>query len=168
MALLGRGQVVDDDFGRANHLRPALITTLNDAQNCMVGLGRIMALRKRFLPMRVERFADDRLAFHAMLVEQLLQLLERHLHSLTELGRILRGAGGQGAFKVINDRQEIHDERFLLRDGPNLGFLAAAPLEILEVGAEAQMQVLLFGQILEERFRLGDNGFGGNRGHDSG
>jgi hypothetical protein len=38
----------------------------------MVGLGWIMALRKRFVLMRVERLADDFLTFNAVLAEQLL------------------------------------------------------------------------------------------------
>ncbi len=38
----------------------------------MVGLSRIVALRKCFVPMRVKRLADDFLTLDAVLTEQLL------------------------------------------------------------------------------------------------
>ena len=52
------------------------------------------------------------------------------------------------------------DERFLLRGRTGIAFLAAAPLEILEVGGEAQVQVFLFGEFRAEWVRLCRSGFG--------
>ena len=50
-----------------------------------------------------------------------------------------------------------------MRGGTGLDFLAASPLEILKIGSQAQVQVLLFGEFLTERVRLcgGDLGGGG-------
>jgi hypothetical protein len=145
-------QVVHHHFGRANTFAPP-VATLNHFEDGVVGLGRIMALRKRFMPVRVERLADDLLTLDAVLAEQLLQLFQRHLHPLMKLRGVPRCAGGQSPFEIVNDRQQFNDERFLLRHRAGLAFLPAAPLEILKVGGQAQMQIFLFGEILEERFR---------------
>jgi hypothetical protein len=133
---LGSRQVVHDHFGRANHLRTSLITTLNHFENGVVGFSRIMALRKRFMPVRVERLADNLLTLDAMLTEQLLQLLQRHLHTLMKLRGVARGASGQSPFEIVNDRQQLDDERFLLRHRAGLAFLPAALLEIIKVSGQ--------------------------------
>ena len=52
------------------------------------------------------------------------------------------------------------DERFLARERTALRLLASAPLEILEVGGEAQVQVFLFGEFRAEWVRLCRSGFG--------
>ena len=146
---LGRRQVIHHHFGRANDLRASPIATLNHFEDGMVGLSRIMALRKRFMPVRVERLADDLLTLDAVLAEQLLQLFQRHLHTLMKLRGVPRGASGQSPFEVVNDRQQLNDERFLLRRRAGFAFLPAAPLEIFKVGGQTQMQIFLFGEILE-------------------
>ena len=46
----------------------------------------------------------------------------------------MRGAGGERPLKIVDDGQQFGDEQFLLRASPCLGFLAAAPLEVLKVG----------------------------------
>ncbi len=112
---LGSRQVVNHHFGRANNLRSSLITTLDHFEDGVVGLSRIVALRKRFMPMRVKRLADNFLTLDAVLAEQLLQLLQRHLHSLMKLRGVARCARGQSPFEIVNDRQQLNDERFLLR-----------------------------------------------------
>ena len=126
----------------------------------MVGLGRIMALRKRFMPVRVERLADNLLTLDAVLTEQLLQLLQRHLHTLMKLRGVPRCASGQSPFEIVNDWQQLDDERFFLRHRAGFAFLPAALLEIIKIGGQAQMQILLFGKILEERFRFAGCGLG--------
>ena len=40
----------------------------------------------------------------------------------------------------------------------DLAFLPAAPLELLKIGGQAQMQIFLFGEILYESFRFGGGG----------
>src|ERR1035438_6821405 len=59
-------------------------------------------------------------------------------------------AGGQSTFEVVEGRQQLMDERFLARERTALRLLASAPLEILEVGGEAQVQVFLFGEFRAE------------------
>jgi hypothetical protein len=80
-------QVIDHNFGRAKDLLTSPITALEHLQDGVVGLGRIMALRNRFMPVRVERLADTLLCLNAMLAEQQAQLLQRHLHTLMKLWR---------------------------------------------------------------------------------
>jgi len=158
---LGMGKVIHHNFGRSKHLRRPQIAALNHFQDRVIGLGRIETLREGFMPVRVERLADDFLTFDAVLAKQLLQLLQCHFHALMKLGGLPRGAGGQSPFKVVNNRQQLDDERFLLRDRAGLAFQPAAPLEILKVGGQAQMQFFLPGKILEEGFRFrGSNGCG--------
>jgi hypothetical protein len=157
---LGRRQIIDHDFGWANDLRTSPVATLNDFEDGVVGFSWIMALRKRFVPVRIERFADDLLTFDAVLAEQLLQLLQGHLHTLMKLCGIPRCASGQSPFEIVNDWQQFNDERFFLCHRAGLAFLPAALLEILKVSGQAQMQIFLFGKILEERFRFAGSGFG--------
>jgi hypothetical protein len=128
------GEVIHHNFGRAKHFRRPQIATLDHFQDCVIGLGRVKTLRESFMAVRVERLADDILTFDAVLAKQLLQLLQCHLHALMKLDRIPRCSRGHGPLKVINDRQQLDDERFLLRDRSGLAFQPAAPLEILKVG----------------------------------
>jgi hypothetical protein len=46
-------------------------------------------------------------------------------------------------------------------DITNSPWLAAAPLEIFEIGCQAQLQICLFGELLAERLRVCGNGLGG-------
>jgi hypothetical protein len=158
VALLGGGRFVHHDFGRADDFLAPLITALEHGENRVVGLGGIPGLGKGLMAVRVKGLPDQRLAFHPVLTEQLLQLGQRHLDALMERRGIARRAGSQGAFEVVNDRQQFNDERFLLRGRPGLAFLPAAPLEIFKVGEQAQMEIFLFGKIFEERVRLGGSG----------
>ena len=145
---LGKRQVIHHHFGRANDLRTSPITTLNHFKDRVIGLSRVMALRKRFLPVRVERPAGNLLTFDAVLSKQLLQLFQRHLHALMKLRGVPRSASGQSPFEIVNDWQQFNDERFLLRHRAGFDFLPAALLEILKVGGQSQMQIFLFGNIL--------------------
>ena len=113
------------------------------------------------MPVRVERLANDLPTLDPMLLEQLLQLLQGHLHPLMKLAGVPRGPGSQSPLEVVNDWQQFHDEGFLLRDRTGPAFLPAAPLEILKVGDQAQMQILLLGEILQERVRRGGDGLEG-------
>ena len=85
MGLLCVFHFINHNFGRAKDLVAPPVTTLEHLQDGVVGLGRIVALRNRFMPMRVERLADNLLGLDAMLAKQQAQLMERHLHALMKL-----------------------------------------------------------------------------------
>jgi hypothetical protein len=97
---LGSRQVVHYHFGRANNLRSFPIATLNHLEDGMVGLGWIMALRKCFMLVRVEQLAHDFLTLDAVLPEQLLQLFQRHLHTLMKLRGVARGASANARSRL--------------------------------------------------------------------
>ena len=158
---LGSRQIVHYYFGRANNLRPSLVATLNNFKDGEIGLSRIVALRERFMPVRIERLADDCLTLDAMLAEQLLQLLQCHLHTLMKLRGVTRRTGGQSTFEIVNYRQKFNDERVLLCGSAGLAFLPAAPLKILKVCGQTKMQILLFGEVIEECLRFAGSGRGG-------
>ena len=127
----------------------------------MIGLGRVVALRNSFMPVRIKRLADALFALNAVLAEQQAQLLQRHLHTLMKLVRTRGCTGSQSTFEVVYCRQQFMDERFLLRDRTGLVFLTTAPLEVLEVGGQAQIQVFLLDEFLAERVRLCGSSLGG-------
>ena len=129
MALFGGGQVVYHHFGGANNLLPPSVTALEYRENRVVGLGLVVTLGKRFLPVRVERLAHDFLALDAVLTEQLLQLFQCHLHALlpedqrvdARAGRRPEAAGHRvaprGAFVNGNaiEQDGYHGENFARR-----------------------------------------------------
>jgi hypothetical protein len=84
--------VINHDFGWAEDLLPPPITALEHFKDGVVGLGRIVPLRNRFMPLRIERLADALISLNAMLAEQQPQLLQRHLHTLLKLWRSRGGA----------------------------------------------------------------------------
>jgi hypothetical protein len=125
------------------------------------GVGGIVALGNRFMPVRVERLANALLGLDSVLAEQQAQLLQRHIHTLMKLWGSGGCAGGQSTFEVIDCGQQFMDKRFLLRCRTDLALLAAASLEILEVGGQAQVHILLFGELLADRVRLSGSWFDG-------
>ena len=145
------GQIINHHFSRTKHLLPPPIPALQDLKDGLVRLGRVVPLGDRVMPMRVERLADALLALDAVLAEQQAQLLQRHLHALMKLGGTGRGAGGQGPFEIVDGGQQLMDERFLLSGRAGVALQAAAPLEILEIGRQAQLQIGFFGELLAER-----------------
>src|ERR1022692_2158061 len=158
----GRPQVIDHHFGRPEDLCTSPVAALRDLKYGVVGLHRVVALGNRLMLMRVELLADDFSALDAVLAEQEAQLLQRHLHTLMKLLRTGGCAGGQGSFEVVNDRQQLMDERFLLRGCARLGFLATASFEILEVGDPGQEAIPLCGEFVEARVRVGGSGWDGD------
>jgi hypothetical protein len=152
VSLLGSCQVIDLHLCRSDYFLTPAVTALENRQDGVVGLSRITALRKRFVPVRVERFADDFVTLDPVLPEQLLKLLQRHLDAFMKLHGIARGTGSQGPFEVVNDWQQLSDERLLLRNRAGFGFLAGTTLKVFKVGGQTQMLFPLFGKILEERF----------------
>ena len=78
--------------------------------------------------------------------------LQRHLNPLIKSRKVARSAGRQGPFEIVGDGQQLEDERVLLRGRAGFGFLPAASLVVFKVCGQAQMQIPLLGEILEECF----------------
>jgi hypothetical protein len=97
-------QIVDDNFGWAKDFVPAAVTALEDFDNRVVRLRRIIARGQGFVPVRIEELAETVFAFDAMVPQQLTKLLQGRLHALTEL----LGRGGfvacDRALKIVDDR----------------------------------------------------------------
>jgi len=113
------------------------------------------------MPVRVERLANALLGLDTMLLEQQAQLPKCHFHTLMKLRGAWLCTGGESAFEVVDCRQQLMDERFLLRGRAGVAFLAAAPLKILEIGRQAQVDILLFCELLADRVRVCANSLGG-------
>ena len=58
--------------------------------------------------------------------------------------------GGQGAFEIVENGQQIADEGLLFGRGLLLGIAPGALSEVVEVGGEPKVFVLLCGQLLLE------------------
>jgi hypothetical protein len=159
--LLGMRQVINHHFGRAKDLLPPPISALQNLKDGVVGVGGIVTLGNRFMPVRIERLANTLLGLDTMLAEQQAQLLQRHFHPLMKLWGAGGCTGGQSTFEVVDCGQQFMDKRFLLRGRTGVAFLAAAPLEILEIGGQAQVHILLFGELLADRVRLSGSWFDG-------
>ena len=125
-------------------------------------MGGIVALGNCFMPVRVERLANALLGLDTMLLEQQAKLPKRHFHTFMKLRGAWPCTGGQSAFEVVDCRQQLMDKRLLLRGRAGVAFLAAAPLEILEIRGQAQPQICLFGEFVTERVRICGNGLGGD------
>ena len=145
VGVFGMPQVINHYFGRSKDLVTPPVTALEHLEDSVVGLGWVVALGNRLMPMRVERFANDLLGLDAVLLKQQPQLLQRHLHTLMKLLRAGRCAGGQCPFEVVDCGEKLMDERFLLRRRTDIAFLAAPPLEILEIGGQLQVYIFLLG-----------------------
>ena len=100
-----------------------------------------------FVDIRVERLAGGVNLLQARLDEGAFQLLLDHQHARFKRGELVAlGAlrGGQGHFKIVEDRQNFLDQREagILR---GLDLLAGgAFLEIVEVGGRAEQSVPVF------------------------
>jgi hypothetical protein len=138
-------QIVHNYFGRTKHFVAPAITGLQNLDHSMIGLRWVVAHGDRFVAMRVEGPADRFLRFNAMAFQELMQLLQRHPDAIAQLfrGRIT----GEGALEVIDDRQKLADESFLLRRGAPIGLARGPFAEVIEIGREPEIQVLLLGQI---------------------
>jgi hypothetical protein len=148
--VLGMGQVVNHHFGRSEDLVAPPVTTLENLDNGVGGVGGIVALGNCFMPVRVERLANALLGLDTVLAEKQAQLLQRHFHPLMKLWGAGGCTGGQSAFEVVDCGQQFMDKRFLLRGRTGLALLAAAPLEVFEIRGQAQLQLCLFGEFVAE------------------
>jgi hypothetical protein len=92
MGLLCVFHFINHNFGRAKDFVAPPVTTLEHLKDRLVGLGRIVPLRNRLMPVRIERLAHNLLGLNAMLAKQQAQLLQRHFHALMKLWRSGGGA----------------------------------------------------------------------------
>ena len=111
----------------------------------MVGLRGVVAHGDGLVIVRVEWLSEALFGFDTVATQKLGELLEGHLHTLLELFRRGRDVAAEGAFKVVNDRQQFADESFLLRSRAALGFLSGSLPEVVEVGGQAQVAAFLGG-----------------------
>ena len=146
----GMAQVIHNDLRWAKDMVAAAIAALGNFKDDLIRLATIVPQRNRLMPVRIEGPPNVLDGFDAVALEQLAHLLQRHRHPLMQL----RGGGGwlgsQGAFEIVENRQQVADEGFFLRGGLLLGIAPGALLEVVEVGSEAQVIVLLGGQLLLE------------------
>ncbi len=67
--VLGMRQVVNNHFCRSKDLLALPVTALEHLQDCMIGLGRIVALGNSVMQARVELLADDFVSHDTVLLE---------------------------------------------------------------------------------------------------
>jgi len=105
-----RGQVIHHHSGRAKNLFTPAVPALEDLEDRAIRSPRIVTLRYSFMPTRVEDLADALFGLDAMLGEQVEQLSQGHRDALTELRGTAGGVRRQGAFEVVEGRQQLDDE----------------------------------------------------------
>ena len=143
-------QIIHNDLGRTKDLIAAAVAALGDFEDDLIGLAWVMPHGNRLVPVGIEGPTQVLDGLDAVAVEQLAQLLQRHPHTLMQRfgGNGLRGS--QGTFEIVENGQQVADECFLFRRGLLLGISPGALFEIVEVGGEAQVILLLCGQLLLE------------------
>jgi len=147
-------QIIHNYLGGTKDPVAAAVAALGDFQDDLIGLGGIVAHGNRRMPMGIEWTANSGHRLNAVLEEQLLQLLQRQRHPLLQLNRG-RGGRGQRAFEIVERRQELTDECLFLRRGLLLGIPPGTFLEIVKVGCQMQVFILLGGQLLLEFGKIG-------------
>ena len=143
-------QIVHNDLGWTKDLIAATITTLSHFENDLIGLAWVVPHGNGLVPVRIEGPTHVLDGLDAVAVEQLAHLLQRHRHTLMRWLGGNRLLGSQGAFEIVENKQQVADECFLFRCGLLAGIAPAPLLEILKVGGETQVIVLLRGQFLLE------------------
>jgi len=143
-------QVVHNDLGRTKDLIAAPVATLGDFEDDMIGLAGVVPHKDGIVPVGIERPPHVFDGLDAVAVEQLAHLLQRHPHTLMQWFGGNRLLGSQGAFQIVENGQQVADECVLFRRGLLVGISPGALLEIVKVGGEAQVSVLLCGQLLLE------------------
>jgi hypothetical protein len=109
----------------------------------MIGLRGVVAHGDGLVIMRVEWLSEALFGFDTVATQELGELLEGHFHALSKLFRRGRDVATERAFKVVNDRQQFADESFLLCHRTSLCLPRGSLAEIVEVGGQAQVAVLL-------------------------
>jgi hypothetical protein len=139
-------QIIYNDLGWTKDLIAAAVATLNNFEEDLIGLAWVIPHGNSLVPVGIEGPPHVFDGLDAVTVEQLDHLLQRHRHTLMQW---LGGdglLGSQGAFEIVENGQQVADECFLFRRGLLVGISLGALLEIVKVGGEAQVIVLLCGQ----------------------
>jgi hypothetical protein len=140
-------QVIHNDLGRPEDLIASAVTTLRNLKNNLIWLERIMPHGNGFVPVRIEGQSSGFDGLDAVTAEQSAQLLQRNRHPLTQWIRVSGMLGSQGAFEIVESRQQVSNKRFFLRRGLPLGVSLGALFKVSEVSGEAQVIIFLRGQL---------------------
>ena len=143
-------QIIHNDLGWTKDLIAAAVATLSDFEDDLIGLAWVVPHGNSLVPVGIEGPTHVLDGLDAVAVEQLAHLLQRHRHTLMQWLGGNGLLGSQGAFEIVENGQQVADECFLFRRGLLLGISPGALLEIVKVGGEAQVIVLLCGQLLLE------------------
>jgi len=144
-------QIIHDDSGRPEQFFATAIAALDHFQHGVIRLAGVMLHGHGLVPVRIKYPARSLHILDPVAPEQAAQLLQRHLHALPQR---LGGSGwftGQRPLEIIEYRQHVLDERFLLRLRFLLRIAPGSLFEIVEVGRQAQIRILLPGNLLAQR-----------------
>ena len=143
-------QIIHNDLGRTKDRIAAAVATLSHFENGPIGPAWVVPHGNSLVPVGIEGPPQVLDGLDAVAVEQLAHLLQRHRHTLMQWLGGNGLLGSQGAFEIVENGQQVADECFLFHRGL-LGGISPGPLlEIVKVGGEAQVSVLLCGQLLLE------------------
>ncbi len=143
-------QIIHNDLGWTKDRIAAAVATLSNFEDGLIGLAWVTPHENSLVPAGIEGPTHVLDGLDTVAVEQLAHLLQRHRRTLM---RWLGGnglLGSQGAFEIVENRQQVADECFLFRCGLLAGIAPGPLLEIVKVGGETQVIVLLRGQFLLE------------------
>jgi hypothetical protein len=143
-------QIIYNDLGWTKNLIAATVATLNNFEDDLVGLVWVVPHGNSLVPKGIEGPPHVLDGLDAVMVEQLAHLLQRHRQTLMQWLRGNELLGSQGTFEIVENWQQIADECFLFRRGLLAGISLGALSEIFKIGGEAQVIVLLCGQLLLE------------------
>jgi len=143
-------QIIYNDLGRSKDFVAAAVATLGDFEHDMIGLAWVMPHGNSLVPVGIEGPPNVLDGLDTVTLEQQAQLLQRHFHTLMQWLGGNGLLGSQGAFEIVENGQQVADEGFFFSRGLSLGISPGALFEVVEVRGEAQVIVLLCGQILKE------------------
>ena len=155
-------QIIHNDLGRTKHFVAAAVAALGDFEDDVIGLAWVVPHGNRLVPVGIEGLADILDGLDAVAVEQLAQLLQRHRPRLDAMVRRKSDcseARARSRLSRIGSKSRM--KASFSRRGLLLGIAPGALFEIVEVGGETQVIVLLCGQLLLEygwvsRHRISD------------
>src|SRR2546425_4321935 len=104
-------EIVDDNFGRSEHVLAAPIAALEDFEHDAVGLGRDVARANGLVAERVKGLAEVLFGFDAVVSQDLVQLLEGHLNALAEL--FVRSGNVTRCVTIASDTGRFNERSFI-------------------------------------------------------
>jgi hypothetical protein len=141
-------QIIYNDLGWTKDLIAEAVAMLNNFEDDLIGLAWVVPHGNSLMPVGIEGPPHVLDSLNAVTVEQLAHLLHRHRQTLMQWLGGNGLLGSQGAFETIENGQQLADECFLLGRSLLVGISPGAFLEIVKVSSEAQVIVLLCGQLL--------------------